>query len=253
MLRAFQFGVVLLGLAVLAMLSAIVTMHFAIHGAEVSVPAFKGLTVPEATNKAASLGLNLSVDNHFYSVDIPAGRIVSQSPAPGTVVRREWHVRLTESLGPQRVAIPKLLGLDQRVASIQIRRAALEIGPTAEMPWAYAPEGAVIAQNPAPGAAGVARPSVSLLLAAPPIAGNTSFVMPDFTGQDFSSAAFAITHAGLKLAPLKEAASPIPAANSVASTAAMQPVTPIGSIVSQSPQPGLRVDASTPIELTVAQ
>ena len=69
--------------------------------------------------------------------------------------------------GPQRAAIPALIGLDEQVASIQIRRTALEIGPTAEMPWAYKPEGSVIAQNPAPGAAGVARPSVSLLLAAP--------------------------------------------------------------------------------------
>jgi beta-lactam-binding protein with PASTA domain len=253
MLRAFQFGLILLMLAVLAMTSAVVTMHFAIHGAEVTVPAFRGLTVAEATNKAASLGLNLSVDNHFYSVDVPAGHIVGQSPAPETVVRREWHVRLTESLGPQRVAIPNLMGLDQRIASIQIRRAALEIGSVAEMPWAYAPEGAVIAQNPAPGAAGVARPSVSLLLAAPPVATSTTFVMPDFTGQVFSTAALAITHAGLTLAPIKEAPIAIPAVANVNSAQPIQPVTPIGSIVSQNPQPGQRVDASTPIEFTVAQ
>src|ERR1700739_4427953 len=127
MLRAFQFLLILLMLAGLAMLSAIATMHFAIHGAEVTVPVFNGLTAAEATSKAADLGLSLSVDNHVYSIDIPPGHIVSQSPAPGTIVRREWHVRLSESLGPQRVAIPKLVGLDQRVASIEIRRDALEI------------------------------------------------------------------------------------------------------------------------------
>jgi eukaryotic-like serine/threonine-protein kinase len=253
MLRAFQFVLILLMLAVLAMLSAITTMHFAIHGAEVNVPVFKGLTVAEATNKAVVLGLDLSVDNHFYSVDIPAGHIVSQSPAPGTIVRREWHVRLSESLGPQRVAIPDLIGLDQRVASIQIRRAALEIGPTAEMPWAYSPEGAVIAQNPAPGAAGVARPSVSLLLAAPPTATNPAFIMPDLTGQMFPAAALAITQAGLKLAPVQNARTPIPPVGSPASPQPIQPVAPIGSVVSQSPSPGSLVDASTPIELTVAQ
>ena len=42
MLRAFQFVLILLMLAVLAMFSAITTMHFAIHGAEVTVPGFKG-------------------------------------------------------------------------------------------------------------------------------------------------------------------------------------------------------------------
>ena len=41
--RAFKFAAVVLALAVIAMLSAIMTMHFAIHGAEVTVPSFKGL------------------------------------------------------------------------------------------------------------------------------------------------------------------------------------------------------------------
>ena len=253
MLRAFQFVLILLMLAVLAMLSAITTMHFAIHGGEVTVPSFKGLPVADAAGKAAALGLDLSVGSHFYSVDIPAGHIVSQSPAPGTIVRRGWHVRLGESLGPQRVAIPNLIGQDQRVASIQIRRAGLEMGSTAQMPWAYAPEGSVIGQNPAPGAAGVARPSVSLLVAAPPVTTSPAFVMPDLTGQVFTAAALAITRAGLTLAPVKDAPPPVAAVPGAGSTQPIQPLVPPGSVVGQSPQPGQRVDASTPIELTVEQ
>jgi len=240
-------------LAVLALFSAVATMHFAIHGAEVNVPSFKGLTVTEATEKAAALGLNLRVDNHFYSVDIPAGRVLNQSPAAGTVVRREWHVRLTESLGPQRVAIPDLTGADQRRASIQIRRVGLEFGATAEMPYAYAPAGTVIAQNPPPDAAGVERPSVSLLIAAPPLDAKSGVVMPDLTGQMFSQAALAITHAGLKLAPVQNAQAPFPDVAGTASIQPPQPVVPIGTVISQNPPPGHRVDASTPIELTVAQ
>ncbi|MFZ0661992.1 MAG: PASTA domain-containing protein [Acidobacteriaceae bacterium] len=253
MLRAFRFLFVLLMLAGLALLSAIITMHFAIHGAEVTVPSFKGLTVAQATSKAATLGLNLSVENRYYSVDTPAGHVAGQSPAPGTVVRRAWHVLLTESLGLQKVAVPNLIGLDQRAASIQIRLASLDIGATAQIPWAYAPEGAVIAQNPAPGAAGVARPYVNLLLAAPPVAVSPAFVMPDLVGQDFTSAALAITHAGLKLGPVKNAPLSIPVVASAGLTQPIQPVASIGSIVSQNPEPGTRVDASTLIQLTVAQ
>lgn len=252
MIRAFRFFVILLLLAGLAMLSAITTMHFAIHGAEVTVPSFKGLTAAQATEKALSMGLNVSVDSRFYSVDTAAGHISGQSPAPGTVVRRDWHVRLIESLGPQRVAIPNVTGLDQRVASIQIRRDGLEIGATASIPWAYAPVGSVIAQNPAPGAAGVDRPTVSLLLAAPPVATSPAFVMPDFTGQMLSAATQAITHAGLTLAPVKTMPAPIPAVSANLAQP-LPPLTPSGSILSQSPQPGQRVDASTSIQLTVAQ
>lgn len=253
MLRAFQFVLVLMMLAVLALVSAVVTMHFAIHGAEVSVPDFKDLTVAEATSKAAMLGLNVSVDNHFYSVDIPIGRVVSQSPAPGAVVRREWHVRLTESLGPQRVAIPSLTGSNQRLASIQIRRVGLELGQGAEMPDAYAAPGTVIAQNPAPNASGVERPSVSMLVAVEPVETGNGFVMPDLTGQMFSSAAFAITRAGLTLAPMKEEQVSVPAVGSTNVAAPPQPPVLIGSVIAQNPAPGHRVDGSTPIQLTVAQ
>lgn len=253
MLRAFQFVLVVLMLAVLALISAVVTMHFAIHGAEVKVPDFKELSVAEATARAASNGLNLSVDNRYYSVDVPVGRIVAQSPAPGTVVRREWQVRLTESLGPQRVAIPALTGSNQRLAAIAIRRVGLELGASAEMPWAYAAPGTVIAQTPAPNASGVERPSISLLVAASSPQTNNGYVMPDLTGQMFSAAALAITRTGLTLAPMKEQQVSIPPVAGVNTGTSPQPPVPIGSIVAQSPAPGQRVDATTPIELTVAQ
>lgn len=253
MLKGFQFVLVVLMLGILALLSAITTMHFAIHGAEVTVPNLRGLTITEATRKAAELGLNLSVENRYYSVDIPEGHVLNQSPAAGTVVRREWHVRLTESIGPQKVAIPALTGIDQRVASISVRRARLELGSIAEMPYAYAAPGTVIAQNPAPGAAGVERPSVSLLIAAPPAVAANGFVMPDLTGQLFSSAAMTVTKAGLKLEPAKSVQASVPAVGDAGSMTAPKPPVQIGAVVSQKPQPGTRVDASTAVELTVAE
>ena len=133
MLRLFQFVILILGLALVALTSAIVTMRFAIHGAEVKIPAFTGLTPQEAQAKAAELGVEMTIDNRFYSAEVPAGRILSQSPAPGTVVRREWHVRCIESLGPQTVAIPNLTGQPQRAAIIGLRRLGLEVGAVVHM------------------------------------------------------------------------------------------------------------------------
>jgi eukaryotic-like serine/threonine-protein kinase len=253
MIRAFKFLLVLLTLALLAMVSAITTMHFAIHGAEVTIPDFKGLTVTEATNKAAATGLNLSVDNHFYSAEMPVGRVLSQSPVPGTRVRREWHVRLTESLGPQRVAIPNLSGTDQRLASIQIRRLGLQLGAIAEMPYAYAPPGTVIAQNPAADAEGVSRPTISLLIAAPPVDTSAALVMPDLVGQMFPAAATAVSHAGLTLAPVRDEAAAVPTIPDTTSNQTPQAPIPPGTVIGQNPAPGHRVDSSTPVELTVAR
>jgi beta-lactam-binding protein with PASTA domain len=266
MLRLFQCVILILGLALVALASAIVTMRLVIHGAEVKIPSFQGLTAPQARAKAAALGVEMSIDNRFYSAEVPAGRILSQSPAPGALVRREWHVRCIESLGPQTVAIPNLLGQPQRSAVIALRRLGLEVGAVVQMPVPSNANGAapetVLAQDPPPGAAGVEKPSVALLISqasatettapgAAPAANQTAanpsaaYVMPDFTGRPYAAAAAVLARAGLKLAPEIDA----PAAGTLENQPPPQP----GTVLAQTPQAGYPVDASTPIQLTVVR
>src|SRR6202012_1615074 len=167
MINFFRLVLAFLVIAMAGLVSAVVTMRFAIHGAEVRVPDLQGLTVSEAGHRTSNMGLNLDIDNKYYSVDVPAGRVLAQTPLPGAIVRREWRMRVTESLGPQKVAIPKVVGQQERVAAIEVRRLGLELEETAQMPYAGVAQGTVIAQNPEQGAAGVERPSVSLLVSAP--------------------------------------------------------------------------------------
>ena len=253
MIRFFRLTLLVLLLCVVALLSALTTMHFAIHGAEVSVPDFRGITVAEAMRKAASLDLNLSVDNRFYSAEMPAGRVLTQYPASGTVVRREWHIRITQSLGPQRMAIPNVVGQPERAATISIRRAGLDLDNLAHMPYAGSQTGTVIAQNPAPDAEGVERPTLSLLVADPLTARTDGLVMPDLTGQMFASAAFAVAQAGLQLAPSLVATVAIPPISPAGGTQAPSAPVPAGTVMSQDPLPGHRVDAATPVQLTIAR
>jgi eukaryotic-like serine/threonine-protein kinase len=258
MIAFVRFVLVLMLLVVVAMTSAIVTMHFAIHGAEVSVPDFRGMTLGDAGERAATAGLSLHVENKLYSTEVPEGRMANQSPVAGAMVRRGWRVWLTQSLGPQKLAIPDTLGKDQRVASIEIRRAELQIGSVASFPLPMAQAGMVVAQSPAPGASGVASPVVNLLVAAPPAAApSPAYVMPDLTGQLFTSAALSLTRAGLQMAPLKTVNTHIPAvAAPNAAGAPVQPsapAAPSGTVVAQSPAAGSRVDGTTPVQLTVAE
>lgn len=250
--RFFRFALIVMVLFVVAMLSAIAAMRLAIHGAEVKIPSLKGLTVAEATRECSALDLHLSVDSRFYSPDMAAGHLLSQSPAPGTMVRREWRVRVIESLGGQRVAIPNLAGQQERIASIEIRRLGLELGSVAYLPYGAASPGTVIAQNPAPDTH-VERPSVSLLVAAPAPAATNGMMMPNLVGQMLPAATAAIAQAGLKPAPVKSAAESIPAIAGTNSNQPMQPPVLPGAVVAQSPPVGYRVDANTPIVLTVAQ
>jgi beta-lactam-binding protein with PASTA domain len=253
MTRFFRLVLLLLLLCIVALLSAITTMRFAIHGSEVSVPDFRGMNTADAMRKAAALDLSLNVDNRFYSAEMPEGRVLTQSPAPGTVVRREWRVRVTQSLGPQRIPIPNVIGQQERAATIEMRRAGLDLGNVARMPFAGPPEGTVIAQNPAPNAEGVERPSLSLLVSDGPPADATGFVMPDFTGQMFPSASAAITHAGLKLAPAIDVPANVPAVSAAGSTQAPVAPMPPGSVIAQDPPAGHYVDAKTLIQLTVVR
>lgn len=251
LLRFVRAASLVMVLVAIALLSAITTMHFAIHGAEVQVPALKGMTVAEARTETASLGLNLAVDNRYYSSSVAAGHILTQSPAAGTVVRREWGVRVSESLGPQKVEVPNTVGTDQRVAALRLRRVGLSVGDTAQLPFAGSPEGMVLAQDPPARAQGIEGPSVNLLLAAAPDEVPDGFVMPDFAGTPIVAAQTALTRVGIKFAPpsfVDVAVPPVGEGN-------VPPKAPIvpGSVITQQPPAGSRVTQDTEVHLTVAK
>lgn len=251
LIRFFRMASVLMLLVAAALLSAIMTMHFAIHGAEVKVPVLKGMTVAEARSQAAGLGLNLDVDNRYYSADIAAGHILSQSPAPGSVVRHEWHVRVAESLGPQKVDVPETVGSDARVAALRLRRAGLEVGTTAKLPFSGAADGIVLAQDPPAHSQGIAQPSVNLLVAAPDDSAADGYVMPDLIGVPVITAQQMLNKIGLKVEmPAYAEATVPPVGNGTEPPKA--PIAP-GSVIEQQPMAGARVDQNTVIKLTAAK
>ena len=249
----FQVASLIMILIALALGAAILTMHFAIHGAEVQVPSLKGMTVAEARSQITGLGLNLEIDNRYYSSDVAPGHILTQSPPQGTVVRREWRVRVAESLGPQKVEVPDTVGVDERVAALKLRRVGLAVGATAHLPYAGAEEGTVLAQDPPAHAQGIAGPSINLLVAAPVEDAPDGFVMPDLTGMPIVTAQAALQRVGLKGPTPTFVDVHIPdigGANAI--TPAKPPVAP-GSVVTQQPPAGARVDQNTPVKLTVAK
>jgi len=247
----FQVASLLLLLVAVALVAALTTMHFAIHGAEVQVPALKGMTVAEARSQTAGLGLNLDVDNRYYSAEVAPGHILTQSPASGTVVRREWRVRVSESLGPQKVEVPDTVGRPSRLAALELRRAGLEVGVTAQMPWNGAVEGTVLAQDPPAHAQGIERPAINLLVAAPGADAPEGFVMPNFVGMPIVTAQAELEKVGIKTAPPQFVEVPVSPVGD-GSAPPKPPVVP-GSVTAQDPPAGGRVDQSTLVKLMVAK
>ena len=207
MKSVIRFAMLALVLVIVAMVSALTAMRFAIHGQEVAVPPLVGLAPAEAEKAIAGLGLQMSIERQYYSPQIPEGRIMSQLPLPGTKVRHGWQVRLAQSLGPTRVAIPDVTGQSEHAAELNIRRRGLDLTAIAVVQTPGIPVDQVLAQSPPANATQVAEPNISLLLTA--AAEPQAFVMPSFVGQPLGSASRTLQDAGFRLGNVSVAA-PVP-------------------------------------------
>jgi beta-lactam-binding protein with PASTA domain len=266
MKSAIRFALLALVLLIVAMISALTAMRFAIHGQEVAVPPLVGLTPVEAERVLSGLGLQISIERQYYSPQIPEGRITSQLPLPGTKVRRGWQVRVAQSLGPMRVAIPDVTGQSEHAADLNIRRRGLDVASIAEVEEQGIPPDQVLAQSPRANATQVLAPKISLLITAP--SQPQAFVMPSFIGQPLGSASQVLQDAGFKLGNVSVAPPPVtqvpppvnPASPTTAPAAPAATVTPpapppqpspASIIVSQSPAAGQKVVAGIVVNLEV--
>lgn len=257
---AFFFGG--LAMIVVAVLGAFLALRIAIHGREVAVPNLSGRSDADAAEAAKDLGLNLSVENRFYSPAVAPNHVLSQSPVAGSRVRRGWQVRVTESLGAQSVSVPDVTGQTERPASLTLRRLQLEVGNVAHLP-APGPSGIVIAQSPPPNSNGVNGPKVSLLVSDDETAADApAFVMPSLVGMTLAAAQLRLASAGLHIASTQTPpdAPPDPTVDVSSSNAAGQPApSPApqafsvnATIVGQIPLPGRRVNRADAIRVTLS-
>ena len=257
-MRYFRLILGALAMLFVALLFAGITMRIALHGGEVAVPSFSGMSITEASDAALSEHLDLRIDNKFYSTVVPAGRIISQAPSAGSRVRKKWQVRVTVSLGPQQVSIPDVVGQDQRDATMNIRRMQLDLGTIAHIGAPGDPD-IVLAQTPPPNA-GVDRPQVSLLLSETSDAGTNSFVLPSFVGMSYTAANHAAQALGLRLFYIADTPPPAPAPPAVApaapgtspdaSAAPARPAPPAGPVTSQKPESGHRANKGDTVRIT---
>jgi beta-lactam-binding protein with PASTA domain len=272
MKSAFRFAMLALVLVIVAMVSALTAMRFAIHGQEVPVPTLVGMSPGDAERAVAAAGLQMSIERQYYSQQVAEGRIMSQLPLPGTKVRRGWQVRVAQSLGPTRVAIPDVTGESEHAAELNIRRRGLEIVSTATVETPGIPADQVVAQNPLANATDVAAPNISFLVTAATM--PQMFVMPSFIGQPLGSASRTLQDAGFKLgnvvgvAPANptagDAANPANASTPQAASTVQQPPvqpspvqtspvqpSPASIIVSQAPAAGQKIASGATINFEV--
>ena len=180
-----------------------------------TVPRVAGLSVDAA--RSALLRQHLSgrpVD--AFSETVAKGIVISSDPTAGNQVRKNHTVTLSVSKGPERYAVPPLVGLKADDAATAITDANLAVGTTTEAFSDTLAEGQVVSSNPAPGQSVKPGTDVDLVVSK----GKQPIPTGDWTGKPADQASAALTKAGLKVDATQQQFS-----DSVAK----------GSVISQSP------------------
>ena len=159
-----------------------------------TVPRVVGLTVDAA--RPVLLHAHLSgrpVD--VFSETVSRGTIVQSVPTVGRQVRKNSTITLEVSKGPERYAVPPLVGLRSTDAATAITDAHLSVGTTTQAYSDTLETGQVISSDPSPGTSVKRDTPVDLVVSK----GKEPVQVGDWTGKPADQATAALTKAGLKV------------------------------------------------------
>ena len=202
-----------------ALLAALTAWFFLVGpGALATVPSVQGRGQAEAVSAVRTASLDPTVTQAFDE-KVPKGTVVSVAPRPGTELRRGEDVALVVSKGPERHAVPPVVGMTVAEARARIQAAKLKVGKVTEEFSEKVPDGQVFAARPGPGANLKRGAAVAMTVSK----GRRPIEVPDLTGQDADTAARELSDLGLAVDATRQENS-----DSV----------PKGRVLSQSPSNG---------------
>ncbi len=113
----------------------------------VEVPDVRGNTLENARSVLTGLKLSVYVFED-YSASVPAGSVITQSPAPATEVDEGAVITLTVSKGPQTTPVANVTGMDSDTAKATLESQGFVVN-IFEQYNLMVPAGQVISQDPA--------------------------------------------------------------------------------------------------------
>ena len=99
------------------------------HGKEISVPDFTNMSVAEARETARHSSVRVDVIDSVYVRRMQRGAVFTQTPAPGSKVKKGRRVLLTiNTVIPKQVTMPNLVGYSMRQAKAELSSRGLALG-----------------------------------------------------------------------------------------------------------------------------
>jgi len=189
--RGFFLGLVKLlifisGLFIIGFLSALITINLVMQKEQVKVPSLIGKDVVDALEMLNSLGLNLIVESREFHQTMPANTIISQSPAPGKLLRTGRDIKVSLSKGTEIVIIPDITGEPLLRAQSILQEHSLKSGYIARIYRRNIEENIVISQDPPAGDKIRRNATVNLLVSQgqEPV----YYCMPELVGKSLTEA-----------------------------------------------------------------
>jgi serine/threonine-protein kinase len=196
---------------------------------KVGVPTVVGADQANAEAKLRQDGFR--IDTVQKTAEQPAGQVIGQDPTGGTKAKKGSTVTLTVSAGPQQVAVPQVVGLTVSSARGRLSKAGLQASEREENSDTVA-QGRVISVSPSEGQKVDKGSSVTLVVSS----GKPQVEVPDVVGKSFDEAQSTLQAAGFKVTRVDKESDKDP-----------------GTVLSQNPRSGGRIDAGSTIALTVAK
>ena len=134
-----------------------------------------------------------SDSSEAFSEDVAKGRVIDVDPVAGTELSKQSSINVLVSKGPERYAVPKLVGTKATSASAALAKVNLKPGPTTTAYDEKVKAGVVISQDPAPGTSVRRDVAVSVVVSK----GREPITVPTVTGSTAAAAESAVTEAGL--------------------------------------------------------
>jgi len=234
-LKGLGIFIALIGIGVA---SAFTVIALLLRQEEVRVPDLTGRDMVSVIELVTQQGLQLKVDRREPHPAMPRDTVISQTPAPGSGIKKGRQVRVVVSQGPGELLSPKVAGENFRKADMLIRQAGFVPGDLSRVYSDTFERDTVIAQYPQAGTQLEKGGTISMLVSSgrkPEV-----FVMPRLTGIKAAAALRIVDRLGLQHRVVTQAA-------------ADRPPGAERTVIKQKPGAGSPVSTVATVEIVVSK